>query len=64
MHAELNLTNGQEAFLHSQEGMLLIGMDHLTLSLFRLAMCILFGRSNGEINQIIILVYPHTQDGL
>ncbi len=63
VHAQLDLTHGQEAVFHGEERMFLVGMDHLACLRRRFAVLSLGGRGDGQVHQVVIVVDPHVQDG-
>ncbi len=63
MHPQLDLPHRQEAMLHGEERVLLVGMHYFT-RLRDLATRPLRRGSNGQVHQVVVMVDPHVQDGL
>ena len=63
MHAQLDLTDWQEAFFEGQERVLLVGVDRLTHLGSCFAMLSWVRRSQRQIHQVGIMVDPDVQDG-
>ncbi len=57
MHAQLELSHRQEAFLFRQQGVLLIGMDDFTRTTNRFAL-LERSRDQGQVDQVVIVIDP------
>jgi hypothetical protein len=64
MHAHRDLLDRQEAVLSRQEGVLVVGLHHLTLRVGSAAMVRLCCRGDGQVHQVVVGMDPDMHDGL